>query len=101
MENTSDFWCNDLQTGYDFVGGVKESFHTISFLRGIWCPMTPISIDQNLDAYIFGCPVCNEEARGKLEHMGLEVPDKCACEKKQECCPAIGRIYRVARDMLS
>ena len=50
--------------------------------------MTPISIDQNLDAYIFGCPVYNEEARGKLEHMGLEVPDKCACEKKQECCPS-------------
>jgi hypothetical protein len=65
--------------------------------------MVFLSKDQNLDAYIFGCPVYNEEARGKLEHMRLEVPDKCACEKKQECSPnaAMGRTDRLARDMLS
>ena len=35
--------------------------------------------------------------------MGLEVPEQCECEKKQECCPnsEIGRIYRVKREVLS
>jgi len=62
-----------------------------------------LSKDQNLAAYIFGCPVYNEEAGGKLEHIRLEVPDKCAGEKKPECCPnaAMGRTDRLARDMLS
>ena len=65
--------------------------------------MVFLSKDYNFDAYIFGCPVLNEEARRKLEHMGLEVPEPCECEKKQECCPnsSIGRIYRAKRDMLS
>ena len=65
--------------------------------------MVFLSKDQNLDAYIFGCPVYNEEARGKLEHMGMKVPEPCACEKKAECCPnaEMGRIYRVPREMLS
>ena len=65
--------------------------------------MVFLSKDQNLDAYIFGCPVYNEEARGKLEHMGMNVLEPCACEKKEECCPnaEMGRIYRVPREMLS
>ena len=65
--------------------------------------MVFLSKDHNLDAYIFGCPVFNGEAKGKLEHMGLQVPEPCACEKKEECCPnaAMGRIYRVPREMLS
>ena len=65
--------------------------------------MVFLSKDYNLDAYIFGCPVLNEEARRKLEHMGLEVPEQCECEKKEECSPnsEIGRIYRVKREVLS
>ena len=65
--------------------------------------MVFLSKDYNLDSYIFGCPVLNSEARCKLEHMGLEVPEQCECEKKQECCPnsEIGRIYRVKREVLS
>ena len=56
-----------------------------------------------MDAYIFGCPVLSEEARKKLEHMGMEVAEQRECEKKEECCPnsEIGRIYRVKREMLS
>ncbi len=65
--------------------------------------MVFLSKDYNLDAYIFGCPVLNEESRKKLEHLGMEVPEQCECEKKEECCPnsSIGRIYRAKRDMLS
>jgi len=65
--------------------------------------MVFLSKDYNMDAYIFGCPVLNQEARCKLEHMGMEVPTQCECEKKQECCPnsEIGRIYRVKREVLS
>ncbi len=65
--------------------------------------MVFLSKDYNIDAYIFGCPVLNEEARKKLEHMGLEVPEQRACERKEECSPNsdIGRIYRVKREMLS
>lgn len=65
--------------------------------------MVFLSKDQNLDAYIFGCPVYNEEVRHKLLHMKLEVPEQCACEKKEECCPhaVMGRIYRVPHKMLS
>jgi hypothetical protein len=65
--------------------------------------MAFLTKDYNLDAYIFGCPVLNQEARRKLEHMGLEVPPQCECEKKEECSPnsKIGRIYRVKREMLS
>lgn len=39
----------------------------------------------------------------KLEHMRMEVPTQCECEKKQECSPnsEIGRIYRVKREVLS
>ena len=47
--------------------------------------MVFLSKDYNQDAYIFGCPVLNEEARRKLEHMGLEMPEQCECEKKEEC----------------
>ena len=49
----------------------------------------------NVDSYIFGCPLLNEEARKKLEHMGQEVPEQHECEKKWECSPnsEIGRIY--------
>jgi hypothetical protein len=45
----------------------------------------------------------NEEARKKLEHMDMEVPEQRECEKKAECSPnsEIGRIYRVKREMLS
>ena len=32
--------------------------------------MVFLSKDYNLDSYIFGCPVLNNEARRKLEHMG-------------------------------
>ena len=65
--------------------------------------MVFLSKDYNMDSYIFGCPVLNEEARRKLEHMGVEVPKQCECEKKEECCPnsEIGRIYRVKREVLS
>jgi len=34
-------------------------------------------------AYIFGCPVFNEEARRKLENMEEEVPEQYECEKKE------------------
>jgi len=65
--------------------------------------MVFLSKDYNMDAYIFGCPVLNEEARKKAERMGKEVPEQCECEKKEECCPnsEIGRIYRVKREVLS
>ena len=65
--------------------------------------MAFLSKDYNLDSYIFGCPVLNQEARRKLEHMGLEVPEQFECEKKEECSPnsEIGRIYRIKREMLS
>ena len=58
--------------------------------------MVFLSKDYNMDAYIFGCPVLNEEARKKVEHMGMEIPEQCECEKNEECCPnsEIGRIYR-------
>ena len=36
---------------------------------------------------IFGCPVLNEEARKKLEHMGLEVPEQHECDRKSEDSP--------------
>jgi len=56
-----------------------------------------------MDAYIFGCPVLNEEARKKLEHMGQEVPEQRECAKEEECSAnsEIGRIYRVKREVLS
>lgn len=65
--------------------------------------MVFLSKDYSLDAYIFGCPVLNEEARKKLEHTGQEVPEQRECEKKAECSPnsTIGRIYRVKREVLS
>ena len=65
--------------------------------------MVFLSRDSILDAYIFGCPVLNEEARRKLEHMGLEVPEERECDKKEACSPNshMGRIYRVQRDELS
>jgi len=49
------------------------------------------------------CPVLNEEARKKLEHMGMEVPEEHECDKKVECSPnsGIGRIYRAKRKMLT
>jgi len=44
-----------------------------------------------------------EEARKKLEHMGLEVPEQHECDKKAECSPnsEIGRLYRAKRNMLT
>ena len=65
--------------------------------------MVFLSKDYSTDAYIFGCPVLNEEARKKLEHMGMEVPLEDECDKKAECSPnsEIGRIYRAKREMLS
>jgi hypothetical protein len=65
--------------------------------------MVFLSKDYSLDAYIFGCPVLNAEARKKLEHMDMEVPEQGECEKKTECSPnsEIGRIYRVKREVLS
>jgi hypothetical protein len=65
--------------------------------------MVFLSKDYNMDSYIFGCPVLNEEARKKLEHMGHEVPEQHQCGKKAECSPnsEIGRIYRGKREMLS
>ena len=65
--------------------------------------MVFLSKDCNMEAYIFGCPVLNQEARRKLEHMGGAAPKQCECEKKEECSPnsAIGRIYRVKREVLS
>jgi hypothetical protein len=65
--------------------------------------MVFLSKDYNMDSYILGCPVLNEEARKKLEHMGLEVPEEHKCEKKGECSPnsEIGRIYRAKRNMLT
>ena len=65
--------------------------------------MVYLSKDYSMDAYIFGCPVLNEEARKKLEHMEMEVPEQRECEKKAECSPnsEIGKIYRVKREVLS
>lgn len=65
--------------------------------------MVFLSKDYSMDAYIFGCPVLNEEARKKLEHTGQELPEQHECEKKFECSPnsEIGRIYRVKREVLS
>ena len=65
--------------------------------------MVFLSKDYNMDSYILGCPVLNEEARKKLEHMGLEVPEEHECKKKGECSPnsEIGRIYRAKRNMLT
>ena len=65
--------------------------------------MVFLTTDYNMDAYIFGCPVLNEEARRKLEHMGMEVPEQCEGEKKVECSPnsELGRSYRVKRERLS
>ena len=65
--------------------------------------MVFLSKDYNTNSYILGCPVLNEEARNKLEHMGMEVPEERECEKKTECCPnsEIGRIYRAKRKMLT
>jgi len=65
--------------------------------------MVFLSKDYSMDAYIFGCPVLNEEARKKLEHMEMEVPEQRECEKKAECSPdsEIGRIYRIKREVLS
>jgi hypothetical protein len=65
--------------------------------------MVFLSKDYSMDTYIFGCPVQNEEARKKLEHMDMEVPEQGECEKREECCPhsGIGRIYRVKREVLS
>jgi len=59
--------------------------------------------DYNMDSYILGCPVLNEETRKKLEHMGMEVPAEHECDKKAECSPnsEIGRIYRAKRNMLT
>ncbi len=64
--------------------------------------MVFLSKDYSMGAYIFGCPVLNEEARKKLEHMGQEVPEQHECEKKLDCSPnsEIGRIYRVKREVL-
>jgi hypothetical protein len=64
--------------------------------------MVFLSKEYKIDSYILGCPVLNEEARKKLEHMGLEVPEDHECEKKAECSPnsEIGRIYRAKRKML-
>jgi len=66
--------------------------------------MVFLSKDYNLDSYIFGCPILNNEARRKLEHMGLEVLKQCECEKKEECSPnsEIGRIskYSAKREIL-
>jgi len=65
--------------------------------------MVFLSKDYRMDAYIFGCPVLNGEARKKLEHMEMEVPEQRECEKKEECSPnsEIGRIYRVKREVSS
>ena len=65
--------------------------------------MVFLTKDSNLDAYLFACPVLNEEARCKLEHMGLDIPEQHTCEKQEKCCPNAqqGRIYRVPREMLS
>jgi hypothetical protein len=65
--------------------------------------MVFLTKDCNLDSYIFGCPVLNEEARKKLERMDVRVPIQIECEKKEECSPnsVIGRIYRIKREVLS
>jgi hypothetical protein len=65
--------------------------------------MVFLSKDYNMDSYILGCPVLNEEARKKLEHIGMEVPEQHECDKKAKCSPnsEIGRIYRAKRKMLS
>jgi len=39
--------------------------------------MVFLTKDCNMDAYIFGCPVLNEEARKKLDHMGIKVLPQC------------------------
>ena len=65
--------------------------------------MVFLTKDTHLDAYLFACPVLNEEARCKLEHMSMDVPEPRTCDKQAECCPNAhqGRIYRVPREMLS
>ena len=65
--------------------------------------MVFLTKDTYLDAYLFVCPVLNEEARCKLEHMSMDVPEQRTCDKQAECCPNAhqGRIYRVPREMLS
>ena len=48
-----------------------------------------LSKDYKMDSYILGFPVPNEEARKKLEHMDMEVPEQRECEKEAECSPNI------------
>ena len=63
--------------------------------------MVFLTKDENLQSYVFGCPVFNAEARLKLIHMGIDV-SSISCQCKEQCCPRAlqGRIYRVSRDKL-
>lgn len=63
--------------------------------------MVFLTKDENLQSYVFGCPVFNAEARLKLIHMGIDV-SSISCQCKEQCCPKAlqGRIYRVSRDKL-
>jgi len=63
--------------------------------------MVFLSKDENLQAYMFGCPVFNPEARAKLINMGIDVSNiTCSC--KEQCAPRAlnGRLYRAPRKLL-
>jgi len=63
--------------------------------------MVFLTKDEQLQCYVFGCPVFNLEARQKLIHMGIDV-SKITCTCEDQCCPTAiqGRIYRVPRKQL-
>jgi hypothetical protein len=58
--------------------------------------------DMARRAYLMGCPVFNEEARAKLERLGVDVSD-LTCDCKEACSPnsASGRTWRMPREMAS
>ena len=52
---------------------------------------------------IIGCSLLQQEARHKLEHMGMEILTQCEYDKKEECGPyqiLVGD-YRVKQELLS
>ena len=52
---------------------------------------------------IIGCSLLQQEARHKLEHMGMEILTQCEYDKKEECGPNQKLVgdYRVKQEMVS
>ena len=52
---------------------------------------------------IIGCSLLQQEARHKLEHMGMEILTQCEYGKKEECGPNQKLVgdYRVKQEVLS